>query len=73
MKKFQYLEIVKMEGNKVVKRFDVTGKGERGIERLERGVNINLNHNEFFTQENDSDVELTTDDKELEKEQDGKK
>jgi len=73
MKKFQYLEIVKMEGNKVVKRFDVTGKGERGTERLERGVNINLNHEEFYTSTNDSDVELTTDDKELEKEQDGKK
>lgn len=67
MSKFKYLEIVRMEGSKVVKRFDVTDKGERGIERLERGVNINLNHNEYFTQENDSDVELTTDDKELEK------
>lgn len=62
-----------MEGNKVVKRFDVTSKGERVVERLERGVNINLNHNEFYTQENDSDVELTTDDKELEKENNDKK
>jgi len=73
MSKFQYLEIVQMEGNKVVKRFDVTGKGERGVERLERGVNINLNHDEFYTSTNDSDVELTTDDKELEKENNEKK
>ena len=53
-----YIEIVRFEGNQVTHRIDVTGRGERGIERTEDGVNINLNHDKFYTKITESKVEL---------------
>lgn len=55
---YKYLEIVKDKGNEVVKRLDVSDKSERSIEKIENGMNINLNHNEYTVQYNESDVEL---------------
>jgi len=43
------LRIVAYDDCKTVKRFDVTGQSERQIDKLDRGVNINLNHEQFFT------------------------
>jgi len=57
MKKFNYIEIVRDNGNVVVKRMDVTGVSENRINRIEMGVNINLNHKEFTTRVKDYDTE----------------
>ena len=56
---YKYLEIVKDEGNEVVKRLNVSDKSERSIEKIENGMNINLNHNEYTVQYNESDTELS--------------
>jgi len=45
---YRYLEIRKYEGNEVVKRMDVTGMSERKIDRIDSGMNINLNHKEYY-------------------------
>jgi hypothetical protein len=58
MEKKKYIEIIKMSGNVVIKRMDVTVRADRQIERIESGVNINLNHNEFFTDVNEYDKEM---------------
>ena len=47
--KFKYIEIVKDEFNVVVKRMNVTGYSDRRTEKIEIGVNINLNHNLYTT------------------------
>jgi len=58
MDKYRYLEVVKYEDETVVKRIDITGKGLRSVERISRGIIINLNHEEYFTTENNSESPL---------------
>jgi hypothetical protein len=58
-KKFKYIEIIKMDNKEVVKRSDVSDKSDRSIERIEMGMNINLNHKEYMTNINESETELT--------------
>ena len=43
------IEIVRFDTQEVVKEVDVTGHCESYIERCEAGININLNHNEYYT------------------------
>lgn len=43
------IEVRKYDGDEVVHSIDVAGKSERQIERIEDGMNINLNHEEFYT------------------------
>ena len=51
-----YLVIRKYEGdNSIVKKFDVTEKSETNTIRLEDGININLDHNNFYTEIIDED------------------
>jgi len=57
---YKYLEIIKDENNLVVKRLDVSNKSERSIEKIEGGMNINLNHNDYTTQLIESITELPT-------------
>jgi hypothetical protein len=45
----EYLEIIKFEGDQIVKRIDVTGMSAGQQDKLDRGLNINLNHEEYFT------------------------
>lgn len=42
------VQIKKASDGSVVEEIEVNG-GERSAERVERGVNINLNHNEYYT------------------------
>lgn len=58
--KFHYIEIVEDQTEEVVKRIDVTNQSERNRERLERGMSINLNHNEFTIRVVESETELST-------------
>ncbi len=44
-----YIEVRKWDDT-VIHRVDVTGKSERSIERIEDGMAINLNHDEFYLQ-----------------------
>jgi hypothetical protein len=43
------IEIVEFETEKVIKTFDVTGKSERQIEKIENGININLDLERFYS------------------------
>jgi hypothetical protein len=54
----RYIEIVETKTDKIVLRSDVTEKSEKNIERIEYGMNINLNHSKFFTRVIDSEKEL---------------
>lgn len=47
----KYIEIVAYGSDEVVKRLEVTGKSNREIERIDRGMNINLNHEDYYTRE----------------------
>ena len=44
-----FVEIVRFSNGEVVDKIDVSGRNERYIERCEAGININLNHEEYFT------------------------
>ena len=44
-----YIEIIANKDDKAVKRMNVTGKSSRSIERIESGMNRNLNHKEYYT------------------------
>ena len=50
----KYIEIKEFGTNKVVKRFDVTGKADRMIDKFDDGINIQLNHDKFYTQTNET-------------------
>ena len=46
---FCYLEIVNYKTGEVSKRIDVTDKSDRQIDKIDRAMNINLNHQEWYT------------------------
>lgn len=45
----RYIKVISYETKEVVEKIDVTGRSEREIERCERGLNINLNHDKYYT------------------------
>jgi len=55
---FKYIEIKEYDGGGVVKRLDVSGKTDRSVDTIENGMNINLNHDDYYTFSYDSEVEL---------------
>lgn len=57
-KSYRYLEIVAYEGDKVARRIDVTGRSDSIIERIECGMNINLNHEDYYVREQSSETPL---------------
>lgn len=46
------IKVIEFETGECVHEIDVTGKTERQIEQVERGLNLNLNHNKFYTEVN---------------------
>lgn len=54
----KYLEIIQTKDEKVVKRMDVSTQSERSIDRLERGMNINLNQTDYHIKVKESETEL---------------
>ena len=44
-----YLEVTEFKTKKVVKRYDVTGRPDRMIDKFDDGLNINLNHDKYYT------------------------
>jgi len=52
-----YIEVREFDGN-VVKRIDVTGKPSSAIDKCENGINRNLNHDKYFTRENQTKEKL---------------
>lgn len=44
-----YIEVIEFKTKQVVKRVDVTGQTERQIDKVDDGLNINLNHEEYYT------------------------
>lgn len=57
--KVHYVEIVRAEGGVVVRRIEAGG--ERSAERVERGANINLNHDLYYTRIVEDDKPDATD------------
>ena len=58
METFIYLEIIKKETKEVVKRIDVSKYTENQIMRCEMGILINLNTQDYYVCENESEFEL---------------
>jgi hypothetical protein len=54
----KYIEIKEYDSENVVKRLDVSGKTDRSVERIESGMNRNLNHEQFYTNTRESEVKL---------------
>jgi len=46
---YKYLEIIDMDTDAVIRRMDVSNKTETQIERIDNGLNINLNHDKYLT------------------------
>lgn len=55
---FKYVEIKNYENGKVEKRYDVSDRSNGMIDKFERGLNINLNHNKFYTFSFESEIKL---------------
>ena len=49
MTKFGYIEIREYVTDIPIHRLDVTNKGTSSIEKIENGMNINLNHDKYYT------------------------
>jgi len=43
------IEVIEYNTGKIVKTLDVSGKSEQAIDRIDIGLNINLNHDRFYT------------------------
>lgn len=46
------IQVVEYKTKEVVEEIDVTGRSVRSIDRIDDGININLNHEEYFTRIN---------------------
>jgi hypothetical protein len=46
-----YICIISYENGEIIDKIEVTGKGERSIDRVDRGINININHEKYYTVE----------------------
>ena len=57
---FKYIEVKTYDDGGVVNRLDVSGKTDRSVDTIEAGMNINLNHDQYYTFSYDSEVELET-------------
>jgi len=44
-----YIEITAFANSEVIKRIDVTGQTERSIDKVDDGLNFNLNHELYYT------------------------
>ena len=55
---FKYVEIKNYDNGKVEKRYDVSDRGNSIIDKFERGLNINLNHDKFYTFSFESETKL---------------
>lgn len=45
----KYIEVIRYSDKEVVKRMDVSDKNDRAIDRIDSGININMNHEEYYT------------------------
>lgn len=43
------IEVVRFKDDVVIHSLDVTGKNEKAIDKIDSGMNINLNHEEYYT------------------------
>lgn len=58
MVNFKYLEIITFGSKEVIARFDLSDKSDSQIDRIERGYNINLNHDKYYTNQSISKIKL---------------
>ena len=55
MKAYKYIEIKTFDSGEVIKRLDITGKNDSLADKIESGMNINLNHDKYYTFSFDSE------------------
>ena len=55
---YKYLEITRDSDGCIENRIDISNKSPRSIERIENGMLINLNHDEYSTNIIESSIEL---------------
>ncbi len=55
---YKYIEIIETAIKEVVLRVDDTGQSDRSVEKAEMGMNYNLNYSEYYTNVNESEIEL---------------
>jgi hypothetical protein len=46
-----YIQVVSFETEEVIHQIEITGKTHTQIERIDNFLNINLNHEKFYTRE----------------------
>lgn len=57
--KYKYLEIRPRKNKHLVEcRIDVSGDSPRSIDKIRQGMNINLEHTDYFVSYVESDIEL---------------
>lgn len=54
---YKYIEIIETDSEKVVKRIDITNHTQCSADRIENGANINLNHDDYHTDQNEYETE----------------
>jgi hypothetical protein len=45
------IQVISYESGEIVHEVDVTGRSERNVDRVESGINRNLNHDQYYTLE----------------------
>jgi len=58
-KKHTYLEIVSFETGKVAQRFDMTGKSKREFDKLDSGINRQLDNERYYTMQKKADTKYS--------------
>ncbi|MCP4987241.1 MAG: hypothetical protein GY928_14680 [Colwellia sp.] len=53
---YKYVVIIQASTGAVAQRFDVTDKSERYVDKLERGISINLDHAHFYIDNEESEI-----------------
>lgn len=55
---YKYIEIKSYGNGEVIKRLDVSDKTDRSVDVIDSGMNMNLNHDKYYTFCLDSEKKL---------------
>ncbi len=54
----KYIDIIEHSTGNVVEQIDVSGRSDRQVERVDNGININMNHEMYYTLISDTKKEV---------------
>lgn len=55
---YTYIEIVAYANGETIHRIDATGQSEKNIEKICNGIELNLNHDEYYASVEDCEEPL---------------